>query len=211
MLCISFHCRSSNKWDARCTDQHDADLMEKLGGRDTPDLPTAPWRNTTPKTSNHIATSSAVFTPEGDKPQQNCGTNNNSNEHVGTIEDSRQEEHPEYVNTGTAKGKKISRLQKLEQRGPDNANIITAAPNNALRHDTESTVIASSDEEMSLDTVDPPHAISQEIEYLLLQHEKCLIAELCDALLRLPAPSSSGRKHKSLFTLPHSGVSPPPE
>jgi hypothetical protein len=178
--------------------------MEKLDGLDTPDLPTAPCRNTTPENLNDIATSLAVYKPEGDKQQQNYQANNN-------------DEHPSEVSEFVFFKEPNITLEKSEYLPKQNANIVTAQQNDALRHDIESPAlrhenespeIASSDDEMS---VDPPHAISQEIEYLLLQHEKCLISELSDALLRLPAPSSGGRKQKSLFTLPHSGVSPPPE
>jgi hypothetical protein len=177
MICISFHCRYSNKYDDMYKDQQDEDPMEKLRGHDTPDLPKAPCRNTTLKISHHIATRSDVYSPKGYKPQQNYGKNN-SNEHIGNTEGSCHEEYPEYVNTDTA----------------------------TLPHDNKSSDLPCYDEEMSLEydtpgltsteseshkgseyfeitgTVESPIMTTEEIYSLLERGANAVIAALNDSL-----------------------------
>jgi hypothetical protein len=157
-------------------DQQDEDPMEKLGGPDTPDLTKAPCRNTTPKFSLHIATRSDVYTPEGDKPQQNYGENN-SNEHTGYTEDSCQEQYPEYINTDTdtlAHDNEPSDLQSYDET--------------PLEYDTPGITSTESEPHKRSDiieitgTVESLIAKSEEI-YSLLEHgANAVIAALNDSL-----------------------------
>jgi CheY-specific phosphatase CheX len=184
MICISFHCRYSNKYDDRYTYQQDQDCIENLGGHDTPDLPNAPCRTTTPKISHHIATRSDVYTPEGDKPQQNYGTNT-GNEHIGNTEDSCQEGYPEYINIDTATLPQDNKSSDL----PSYDGEMSLEYETPGLTSTESESHKGSDIFGITGTVESPIVTSEEI-YSLLEHgANAVIAALNDSLAHDNEPS----------------------
>jgi hypothetical protein len=129
---------------------------------------------------------------EESTPQRSCETNNS-------------ERHSECSDFGFMKEPNIP-SEKFENLLEHNANIVTAALNGALRHDTESPVIPSSDEEMSLEcetpgltfteselhqtcdisriteTVESIRVTSEETQYLLEHGANTVIAALNDSL-----------------------------